>query len=318
MAPKVSVLIPCFNAERWIGQAIDSALAQTYPHKEVVVVDDGSSDNSPAIIQSYGDRIRFEAGPNRGGNRARNRLLELSEGDWLQYLDADDYLSSGKVAAQIAFLADEGGDVDIVYGPVTIEHFSEAGSRFELSQIPEPRDAWVLLARWFLPQTGSPLWRKQAIVDVGGWKPNQPCCQEHELYLRLLMAGKRFAYCEAGGAVYRHWSEDTVCRRDVPEVNMQRLEIKRRIQEFLCSRGALTPERLSALNIARFEIARAAWRYDKRMAQRIIRHIRASQPAFLPVNTPAAPLAYQLMYRLVGFSAAESLADVLRRLPVGA
>ena len=100
--PKVSILIPCYNAERWVAQAIQSALDQTHDDKEVIVVDDGSTDNSLDIIKSFGDKIRCETGPNRGGNVARNRLLELSTGEWLQYLDADDYLLVEKVAIQVA------------------------------------------------------------------------------------------------------------------------------------------------------------------------------------------------------------------------
>jgi glycosyltransferase involved in cell wall biosynthesis len=82
---KVSILIPCYNAERWISQAIESALNQTYQYKEVIVVDDGSTDNSLEIIKSFGDRIHWETGENKGGNITRNRLLELSTGEWLQY-----------------------------------------------------------------------------------------------------------------------------------------------------------------------------------------------------------------------------------------
>ena len=63
LQPLVSILIPCYNAERWVGQAIESALAQTWPNKEVIVVDDGSTDGSRAVIESYGDRIRHEFGP---------------------------------------------------------------------------------------------------------------------------------------------------------------------------------------------------------------------------------------------------------------
>ena len=96
MQPLVSILIPCYNAERWVGQAIESALAQTWPNKEVIVVDDGSTDGSLEVIKSFGDRIKWETGPNRGGNVARNRLLELSHGEWIQYLDADDYLLPAK------------------------------------------------------------------------------------------------------------------------------------------------------------------------------------------------------------------------------
>src|SRR6266487_4648219 len=95
-SPLVSVLIPCFNAEKWVGQAISSALAQTWSNKEVLVVDDGSTDGSLEIIRSFGASIRFESGRNRGANVARNRLLELAKGEWLQYLDADDYLLKTK------------------------------------------------------------------------------------------------------------------------------------------------------------------------------------------------------------------------------
>jgi glycosyltransferase involved in cell wall biosynthesis len=96
MSELVSILIPCFNAERWIGHAIDSALEQTYSPTEVIVVDDGSTDSSLGIIEGFGRRIRWETGPNRGANAARNRLLSLASGPWLQYLDADDYLLATK------------------------------------------------------------------------------------------------------------------------------------------------------------------------------------------------------------------------------
>src|SRR5947208_2592225 len=105
MSTLVSILIPCYNAERWIAQAIESALAQTWPEKEVVVVDDGSTDGSLDVIKQFDGRIRWETGPNRGGNMARNRLRELAGGDWLQYLDADDYLLPDKIDDQMRFLA---------------------------------------------------------------------------------------------------------------------------------------------------------------------------------------------------------------------
>jgi glycosyltransferase involved in cell wall biosynthesis len=98
----VSILIPCFNAERWIGQAIESALAQTYSPTEIIVVDDGSTDRSLDIIKGFGQRIRWETGPNRGANATRNRLLTLARAPWLQYLDVDDYLLPDKVERQMS------------------------------------------------------------------------------------------------------------------------------------------------------------------------------------------------------------------------
>src|SRR5206468_10074508 len=106
-----------------------------------------------------------ETGPNLGGNAARNRLAEIARGEWLQYLDADDYLIVDKIAKQMQFLALH-PNTDIVFGPVILEYITAQEPRREQLPIPEPHDLWVLLARWYLPQTGSSLWRKQAIKDV--------------------------------------------------------------------------------------------------------------------------------------------------------
>lgn len=309
----VSILIPCYNAERWVGQAIESALGQTWPDKEVIVVDDGSTDGSLAIIQSFGNRIRWETGPNRGGNPARNRLLELARGEWLQYLDADDYLLAQKVAQQMEFLAVH-PETDVVFGPCTLEYWSEKEARRELSPIPEPHDLWVLLARWYLPQTGAPLWRKQALLDVGRWKPDQPCCQEHELYLRLLMAGKHLKFCPHNGSIYRQWSEETLWKHNKPEVWRQRLRIEEHAESFLQGRNELTPVRRWAINQARFEIARLTWQRNCAEALGIMETVHRSDPDFQPAGT-AAPARYRMVYRVLGFRVAEMLADLLRPSP---
>jgi hypothetical protein len=111
----------------------------------------------------------------------------------------------------------------------------------EILPIPEPHDPWILLARWYLPQTGSPLWRKQAIEEIGGWKVDQPCCQEHELYLRLLKAGKQFHYFPRAGSIYRQWSETTVCKKDKSEVYRRRFAILDDAEVHLQDTGGLTP-----------------------------------------------------------------------------
>src|SRR6266566_10153024 len=141
----VSLLIPCYNAERWVAQTIESALTQAWPGKEIIVVDDGSIDGSLDVIRRYEDRIRWETGPNRGGNHTRNRLLELARGEWLQYLDADDYLLPLKIEHQLAFLR-EHPTCDVVYSPTLWVNWSEAGTTQEVTAIREPHDPWILLA----------------------------------------------------------------------------------------------------------------------------------------------------------------------------
>ncbi len=310
MRSRVSILIPCYNAERWIAQAIQSALDQTYPNKEVIVVDDGSSDRSLKMIKSFGDQIRWETGENRGGNAARNRLLELSNGEWLQYLDADDYLLPQKVEQQMSYLTDS-SEIDILYSPTIYEYWQDDHSRREIRAIPEPHDPWILLARWYLPQTNSPLWRKQAILDVGGWKLDQPCCQEHELYLRLLIAGKQFQYCPNAGSVYRQWSESTLCKKDKPQTQFQRLLIKDQLENYLREHNELTIERQRAINQARFECARMIWLNNRQWAQNLVNQIKTTEPSFTPIGS-AAPLSYCLTYKLFGFSIAEKIAELRR------
>ncbi len=312
MNPKVSILIPCYNAEQWIYQAIESAINQTYLNKEIIVVDDGSTDRSLEIIKSFGDAIRWETGINRGGNVARNRLLELSTGEWLQYLDADDYLLPNKIEQQVKYL-NKVPETDIIYSPVILEHYQQDKSWQEVLAIPEPHDPWILLVRWHLPQTNSPLWRKQAIIDVGGWKVDQPCCQEHELYLRLLITGKLFEYFETPGSVYRQWSETTVCKKNKPQTYQRRLEITDQAELYLEKTGQLTQLRQSAINQARFECARLILLFDRNWATEIFNKIKLRDKKFTP-SGKYAPSSYLIIYKLFGFYIAEHLAALKRYL----
>lgn len=100
-SPLVSILIPCYNAAPHLKQCIESALNQTYTNKEIILLDDGSTDESLAIASNFGNLITVKSQPNKGCGSARNRLFELSKGEWIQYLDADDYLLPSKIAGQL-------------------------------------------------------------------------------------------------------------------------------------------------------------------------------------------------------------------------
>jgi len=314
MSALVSILIPVYNSERLLGEAIESALSQTWAEKEVVVLDDGSSDNSLDIIRRFDSRIRWETGPNRGGNAARNRLLELSRGEWLQYLDADDYLLPEKIDRQMAF-ARRQPDCEIIFSPVIWEKVENGRRIWVETQFPEPHDPWILLALWRLPQTGGPLWKRSALKRAGGWRVGQSCCQEHELYFRLLAAGCRVGFCADCLAAYRDWDHGPrLSLQRSAEVDRQRLLVLDRIEECLGDRGALTPARRSALNDARHQIARKQWVKDPDFALQIARRIRQSDRVFCPSAGPASPFLYLLTYRLLGFQGAQRVAACKRRL----
>ena len=113
--PKVSILSPVTTRHAGSQQAVQSALDQTWPNKEVVVVDDGSTDGSLPIIRSFGEAIRVETGPNRGGNVAEPAARIISDGEWVQYLDADDYLMPDKIERQMTQF--DRTQVDVAYAP---------------------------------------------------------------------------------------------------------------------------------------------------------------------------------------------------------
>ena len=314
--PRVSILIPCYNAERWIFQCIESALNQTYPHKEVIVVDDGSTDGSLDIIKSFGDKIFWESGPNRGGNVARNRLLELSSGEWLQYLDADDYLLPDKVNQQIQFLQQVNSS-DTIYSPHITEELGKEGKTIQyphiITNIPEPHNLWLLVIRWQMPQTGGLLFRKQSLIDIGGWREDLKHCQDYDLYIRLIIANKRFSYFNYPAAVYRWWCSGTITYRNILEIYYDRLELQDIIEEYLLSIGQLDQVRQDAINQARFEYARRVYPLNKDWAIKIISVLRQKSPSFEP-STNIVPQPYQLLYKIFGFTGAEYIAQIRRNL----
>ena len=102
MKPLVSILIPAYNAQKWIAESLGSAIAQTWQRKEVIIVDDGSTDQTLAIARRFeSDSVRVVTQNNQGAAAARNRAFALSQGDYIQWLDADDLLAPDKITRQM-------------------------------------------------------------------------------------------------------------------------------------------------------------------------------------------------------------------------
>ena len=105
MAPLVSILIPAYNAEKWIRRTLESALSQDHPNKEVILVDDGSTDQTLTIAKSFeSGSVKVINQPNAGGPVARNKAFEHAQGDYIQWLDHDDLLAPNKISAQLQSL----------------------------------------------------------------------------------------------------------------------------------------------------------------------------------------------------------------------
>jgi glycosyltransferase involved in cell wall biosynthesis len=114
----VSVMIGVYNGARYLGEAIESVLAQTYPNRELIVVDDGSEDESGAIARSYGSPVKCVRQERGGMAAARNRAVEEASGAYFAFLDADDRFPPDKLERQLAVLESD-PELDVVYGHVT-------------------------------------------------------------------------------------------------------------------------------------------------------------------------------------------------------
>lgn len=199
-----SIITPCHNNAEFIGGAIASALNQTYSHLEVIVIDDGSTDNSVEIIRSFDDsRLRWESQPNQGAPVARNRGLELAKGDLIKFLDADDILLEDCIERQVAQTQELPKDKKaIVYGDAI--WVNREGNPIT-SYPPRPRNLEEDPVAHILnnsPLTSCPLHKREYLEAINGFDPTLPRAQEHDLHLRLVLSGVEFIYYP--GEIYQY------------------------------------------------------------------------------------------------------------------
>ncbi len=212
--PSVTVVIPCWNAERWVSRAIDSALAQTGVNLDVIVVDDGSSDRSLEIIRSFGDRIAWLTGANQGAPVARNLGVFRSQSEYVLFLDADDYLEEGALACWSSVASRTAAD--LVLAPFEYEYGID-GKRKSGSSISKPIVTARLLRNWiagdFIPPCAV-IWRRQFVREIGGWREGLRRNQDGELLMRALILGAHVDVAERGlGVYFQHDSPKRVSKQ---------------------------------------------------------------------------------------------------------
>ena len=205
---KVSIVIPAYNQARYLAQAIESALQQTHSDIEVVVVDDGSTDETPAVNERYLSNPYFRSvrQTNTGLPGARNRGISESTGDYLCFLDSDDYFLPEKVARQAAML-DASPELGFVYCDITTvdetgqpvtEQFSVANTQRELSG---NLFTSLMLGGYFPPHTV--MIRRRVLDLVGTFDPDLGGHADYELWLRVSGAGFKAAFIAERLVCYR-------------------------------------------------------------------------------------------------------------------
>ena len=184
--PSVSIIIPCYNQARYLPQAIESALSQTYSKIEIVVVNDGSTDNTADVAARY-PQVRFFAQTNRGVAEARNSGFSVSRGDFIQFLDADDRLTKEAVEAHLRCF-DEHPDVGLVVGD--IEWIDEEGRYLGKANSPLPKSNHYeeLLKVNHVANTIAVLLKRSVLHKVGGFNGFFSPAEDYEMLLRAVHA----------------------------------------------------------------------------------------------------------------------------------
>ncbi len=187
--PLVSVIIPTFNRWPMVCESIDSALAQDYPNFEVIVVDDGSSDETEEELpRRYGDRVRYLRQANQGPSVARNTGIEAAQGEYIAFLDSDDLWDHRKLSIQVEALADK-PQYGFVYS--ACRNVTADGMMTACTPIATHRgrtgDNFALMLECHPIMTSAIMVRRCVLHEVGGFDPDILSGQDTDLWLRLSM-----------------------------------------------------------------------------------------------------------------------------------
>ncbi len=206
-APLVSVIIPAYNAEQWVGQAIDSALVQSWKEIEIIVVDDGSTDGTAELVGAIGEpQLTLIQQQNLGAAAARNHGLAMAKGDYIQFLDADDLLSDNKIKKQLEALAEAPADA---IASCPWGRFSDGLSEVQIApeavwQVSDPIE-WLLVSfcGGGMMQPGAWLCPRQVIDRAGPWDESLTLHDDGEYFTRVLLSCSRNVFVPDPLVYYR-------------------------------------------------------------------------------------------------------------------
>lgn len=204
--PQVSIIIPAWNAQLWLAEAIESALGQGVASKEVIVVDDGSGDQTAAIARTFEPRgVRLLVQANRGASAARNAGLAAASGEWIQFLDADDVLDPLKIQLQLSAVGQAPGQ--LAAGPWGVFERETDHAVFT----PEP--SWCsdspvdwLVRLWTTRSMMHPaswLCHRSVIERAGGWNEELSLDDDGEFFARVVLASTGVTFVPDARVFYR-------------------------------------------------------------------------------------------------------------------
>jgi len=296
---KVSVIIPCFNAGPWIRQALESVIAQGLDNIEIIVIDDGSTDESVNIVEKEFPLVRLIRTKNQGASEARNLGTEMSKGEFIQYLDADDLLAPDKLRIQAEALKDSGADV--AYGnwqelkEMPGGNFVKAKEFRRKMLIPEMdlfTDFWCPPAVY--------LFRRSIVEKIGGWNKRLPIIQDARFAFDCALHGGRFVYCKGLMAYYRVHYKGSLSQRDPAGFSRDCLQNAAEVEKWWASHEGINEERKGALLQVYGYIARESFKKDKPTFEYACAAMNKLSPGYVPFGNKFL----RLVCRRMGYRAA--------------
>jgi glycosyltransferase involved in cell wall biosynthesis len=208
MKPLVSILIPAYNAEEWIGDTIRSSVGQTWQRKEIIVVDDGSRDRTAEVARRFASKeVAVASVKNQGAASARNHALRLCQGDYIQWLDADDLLAPDKIERQLATLRESDSTRTLLSSSWAYFNYRINRARFIptlLWQDLSPLE-WLLrkMGNNLHMQTATWLTSRELAEAAGPWDTRLLSDDDGEYFCRVLLASERTRFAPEAKVFYR-------------------------------------------------------------------------------------------------------------------
>ena len=318
--PKISVVIPCFNAAAWIRETIGSVLDQQRDDLEIILIDDGSTDESAAIVEREFPSVSLTKTGNRGASAARNLGTALARGDFIQYLDSDDLLAPGKLDMQLRAL--EASGADVAYGDWQ-RLVRAADGTFEAGAVTcrtlgECAELDLFDQFWCPP--AAYLFRRRIVESVGNWNERLPVIQDARFALDCALRGGVFQYCAGVMAYYRQHGQTSLSRRNaiafVRDIYANTLEV----EQWWRTHGGLEDRRRDLIVKGLAYVARATYAKDAPTFEAALADLERVCPGYVPPG----PASFRLASSILGYRRAEALAhatrgprSVLRRLRTG-
>lgn len=208
MKPLVSILIPAYNAEEWIADTVHSAVGQTWPGKEIIVVDDGSGDRTAEVARHFASKeVTVVSTENQGAAAARNHALRLSQGDYIQWLDADDLLAPDKIERQLAVLRESESRRILLSSSWAYFNYRISRARFVPTSLWQDLSAveWLLrkLGENLHMQTATWLTSRELAEATGPWDTRLLSDDDGEYFCRVLLASKGTRFVPEARVFYR-------------------------------------------------------------------------------------------------------------------